>query len=381
LKLKTDEKTTSTDKLKALIKASGTPEFAALAGEQLLTLHELIGKVKVEHIVAQLQAQIEMSTYEQEQERGKTPTDLYSKKDMYNAKWYGTAHWRQEHAKLPHGWSKRETRTEGGKIKIDYHNRITNEFQQEKPSGNNEWKFLQDTIKSDTNLFTGNMDLMSQQEEGENDAIHVHQNILNEFYKNNRHMLRAQNVTHSKLVAGGNGSVQVCIKTIDPSIFPEFKTTFQLFSKTEDVHTSFSTTSSTQKATATEKTWAVFVDGTIEVPDSTKEEGQKGGRKGKKAQRPFVADVASRARKGYLKIKLKHTFHMTEHYFKVNKCKPELIKFLTEIKDTKRDSRVSEQIEALRSSATPPPVTSQPCRRTRTLPFSGRNTLSASTRR
>jgi len=322
LKLKTDEKTTSTDKLKALIKASGTPEFAALAGEQLLTLHELIGKVKVEHIVAQLQAQIEMSTYEQEQERGKTPTDLYSKKDMYNAKWYGTAHWRQEHAKLPHGWSKRETRTEGGKIKIDYHNRITNEFQQEKPSGNNEWKFLQDTIKSDTNLFTGNMDLMSQQEEGENDAIHVHQNILNEFYKNNRHMLRAQNVTHSKLVAGGNGSVQVCIKTIDPSIYR----TFQLFSKTENAF---------GEKKSHGPSWTVFADGTIGVSDYTFH------------KRPFVAKVSCPGRRKQVKIVLKNTFNMDYpevHHFPVKKCQAELIEFLKCLKD---DGRVSGQIDAV----------------------------------
>merc|ERR1711964_709388 len=125
------------------------------------------GAEKMQAILADLQQQIELCS------------DSEMQRELYNATWFGTAHWRQEN-------------TRGG--------------------DNNEWHILKTTLKRYD--FTGKAVLMSQEEEGENDAIHVHENILPEFYANNLSLLLGNNIKSSKFVAGGSKSVQVCIKPI-----------------------------------------------------------------------------------------------------------------------------------------------------------------------
>merc|ERR1711964_845789 len=99
---------------------------------------------------------IESSTLEDAQKHKMTLEDFKAK--LFSATWYATASWRAENKK----------------------------------GGDNEWVLLQKSISKDDD-FKCKIELMTQKEEGENDAIHVHENILPEFYNSHLNLVLGTN--------------------------------------------------------------------------------------------------------------------------------------------------------------------------------------------
>merc|ERR1711964_837126 len=149
-----------------------------IKGKYVTPDEEKEGLTKFTKIIKELKKQIESSTIKDahDQGYGETQSELVRfKQDLYKATWYGTAAWRKN---------------EG------------------------EWNDLKATLNAD-DKFKCKAVLMSQKEE--NDAIHVHENVLPEFYRKYLSLFLGNNknkevIRYAKFIAGGNSSVQVCIK-------------------------------------------------------------------------------------------------------------------------------------------------------------------------
>merc|ERR1711964_206806 len=158
-----------------------------IKGKYVTRDEEKEGLTKFTKIIKELKKQIESSSIKDahDQGYGETQAELVRfKQDLYKATWYGTAAWRKDA---------------------------------------DAWKELQATLKADDD-FKCKAVLMTQKEEGENDAIHVHENVLPEFYQKYLSLFLGDNnnkqvIRYAKFIAGGNSSVQVCIKPMRIDLF------------------------------------------------------------------------------------------------------------------------------------------------------------------